>query len=92
MATAPSDRPCGETESVCLSQKSASLALAGKEGSSRFRDSKNDNFLAYVPVSKLGWAVIYRRPATEALAAALRLSQRNFSTRLYLLLIVFNDR
>jgi PAS domain S-box-containing protein len=86
IAAAPSINPMAEP--IRSSQQEVvSLALAGKEGSSRFRYGTGDNFVAYAPVSKLGWAVVYRRPAQLALEAALRLRQRTFSTSFYLLLI-----
>lgn len=86
IATAPLINPLAEPVRISK-QEVVSLALAGKEGSSRLRDGTGDNFVAYAPVSKLGWAVVYRRPTRLALAAALRLRQRTFSTGSYLLLI-----
>ncbi len=86
IAAAPSINPVAEPTRASQ-QEVVSLALAGKEGSSRFRDRTGDNFVAYAPVSKLGWAVVYRRPTQLALAPALRLRRRTFSTSFYLLLI-----
>jgi PAS domain S-box-containing protein len=86
MATSPAIDPLAEPKQAPQTE-AASLALAGKEGSGRFRNGSEDDFLGYAPVSGLGWAVIYRRPAREALASAVRLRQRTLSTGLYLLLI-----
>ncbi len=86
MATSPAIDPLAEPKHAPQTE-AASLALAGKEGSGRFRNGSEDDFLGYAPVSRLGWAVIYRRPAREALASAVRLRQRTLSTGLYLLLI-----
>ena len=86
VATAPSIDPLAEP-SRAPEPGAVSQALDGNEGSSRFRGNEGDHFLGYAPVSKFGWAVIYRRPAQQALAAAWRLRQRSLSTSLYLLLV-----
>jgi PAS domain S-box-containing protein len=86
MVAAPGIDPLAEPSRAPQTEV-ASLALAGQEGSGRFRNGKRDDFVAYAPVSKLGWAVIYRRPARLAMATALRLRRRTFLTGLYLLLI-----
>jgi PAS domain S-box-containing protein len=62
-------------------------ALAGEEGAGRFLDNGREVFVGYAPIRKLGWGVIYKRPASEALASILRLRQRALNTGFYLLMI-----
>ncbi len=78
----PQDKPARFPGSAVLA-----LALAGSEGSGRLRLEDRDMFVGYAPVPQLGWAVVYSRPANEALAPAVRLSQRNRSVAFYVLLI-----
>jgi PAS domain S-box-containing protein len=62
-------------------------ALSSSERSYRLRVDQNEMFVGYAPVPQLGWGVIYSRPASEALAPAVRLGKRNRSVAFYVLLI-----
>lgn len=62
-------------------------ARRGSGGSGLFGTGAEARLVGYAPVAKLGWAVIYRRPAWEALAAVERLRRQSMVVGLYLLLI-----
>jgi signal transduction histidine kinase/DNA-binding response OmpR family regulator len=62
-------------------------ALAGQEGSGQFAIDGKNTFLGFAPIQRLGWAVIYARRESDALAPAVRLRVRNRSVALYLFLI-----
>ncbi len=62
-------------------------ALAGEEGHGRFGSGAGENFVGYAPVPKLDWAVLYRRPANEALVAASGLRRQNLWISFGLLLV-----
>jgi PAS domain S-box-containing protein len=62
-------------------------ALAGEEGAGRFFDNGREVFVGYAPIRNLGWGVVHKRPASEALASILRLRQRALNTGFYLLMI-----
>jgi PAS domain S-box-containing protein len=65
----------------------ANRALAGQEGSDRsWIDGKNA-FVGFAPVPRLGWAVLYGRPESQALAPVVRLHDQFRSITIYLLLI-----
>ena len=65
----------------------AARALAGAEGSDRFQIDGKNMFVGYAPVPRLGWAVLYARPESEALVPAMRLRTHNRTVSLYLLLV-----
>jgi PAS domain S-box-containing protein len=62
-------------------------ALGGAEGSNKVRIDGESNFVGYAPISRLGWAALYERPESLALAPAMRLKSRFRNMSLYLLLI-----
>ncbi len=62
-------------------------ALAGAQGGGRFGTGGQRVFVGYAPAPRLGWAVIYVRPATVALQPAADLRRRYRSIALYLVLI-----
>jgi signal transduction histidine kinase/DNA-binding response OmpR family regulator len=62
-------------------------ALAGTEGSARVVINGRDTFVGYAPIPRLGWAALYERPASQALAPAMHLKTEFRSVSLYLLLI-----
>ena len=64
-----------------------SQALAGAEGGEQLRIGNENTFVAFAPAPRLGWAVLYSRPESVALAPALHLKSQNRSVSLYLLLV-----
>jgi PAS domain S-box-containing protein len=62
-------------------------ALAGTEGCSRTRLNGQNVFVGFAPVSHLGWAALYERSESQALAPAVRLHNQFRSMTIYLLLI-----
>jgi PAS domain S-box-containing protein len=62
-------------------------ALAGAEGFSQARVNDQNVFAGFAPVSRLGWAVLYERSESQALAPAARLQDQFRSMTIYLLLI-----
>lgn len=62
-------------------------ALAGQESAGQLQIDGRNSFAGFAPVPKLGWAVIYSRPESVALAAALHLKNKYRSITLYLLLV-----
>jgi signal transduction histidine kinase/DNA-binding response OmpR family regulator len=65
----------------------AARALAGAEGSEHFQLEGKNMFVGYAPVPRLGWAVLYTRPESEALVPAIRLRTHNRTVSFYLLLV-----
>jgi len=62
-------------------------ALHGEEGSGKVTIDGENSFVGYAPIPKLGWAALYQRPESEALAPAMRLKTRFRNMSSYLLLI-----
>jgi signal transduction histidine kinase/CheY-like chemotaxis protein len=62
-------------------------ALAGEEGSGQYTIDGKNTFVGFAPIQRLGWAVVYARSESDALAPAMRLRIRNRSVGLYLLLV-----
>jgi PAS domain S-box-containing protein len=77
-----------ESEPMHLSASAVvTRALAGEEGSGQFPIENRNMFVGYAPVPQLGWAVLYARPESDALAPAKRLWIQNRSVGFYLLLV-----
>jgi PAS domain S-box-containing protein len=62
-------------------------ALTGQEGAARLQIDGKNTFAGFAPVPKLGWAVVYSRPESIALASVLHLKNKYRSITLYLLLV-----
>jgi PAS domain S-box-containing protein len=62
-------------------------ALRGGEGSGKADINGESNFVGYAPISRLGWAALYERPESLALAPAMRLKTRFRNMSFYLVLI-----
>jgi signal transduction histidine kinase/DNA-binding response OmpR family regulator len=76
------------TEPVRLSASGAvARALSGQEGSGQYTIDGKNAFVGFAPIHPLGWAVLYARSESDALAPAVRLRSRNRSVGLYLLLV-----
>jgi PAS domain S-box-containing protein len=65
----------------------AARALAGQEGSEQIRIDGGNTFVGFSPVRRLGWAVVYSRSESAALAPAFHLRSKYRSVGLYLLLV-----
>ncbi len=86
VAASPEIQSQSEPLSVSMSGL-VGRALAGAEGSERVSIDGQDSFVGFVPIPRLGWAALYQRPASQALAPALRLKSQFRSVSIYLLLI-----
>jgi PAS domain-containing protein len=86
IAASPSIGSQSEPQSISLSGV-VGRALAGTEGSARVAIDGQNDFVGYVPIPRLGWAALYERPESQALAPAMRLRSQFRSVSLYLLLI-----
>ncbi len=64
-----------------------SRPLSGLESSEQFRRAGRNMFAEFAPVPNLGWAVVYCRPESVALAPALHLKTEYRTVSLYLLLV-----
>lgn len=62
-------------------------ALAGAEGTDKLTIDGQSQFVGFAPIPRLGWAALYERPVSQALAPAVRLHNRFRSITVYLLLI-----
>jgi len=81
-------RGLNASEPVRLSESGAVIrALAGEEGSGQYTIEGQNAFAGFAPIQTLGWAVLYARSESDALAPAARLRIRNRSVGLYLLLV-----
>jgi PAS domain S-box-containing protein len=86
VAASPEIRSQSEPVSISLSGL-VGRALSNAEGSDRVRIDGQDRFVGFAPIPRLGWAALYQRPASEALAPAVRLKGQFRSVSIYLLLI-----
>jgi len=81
-------RGLNASEPAPLSASGAVLrALAGEEGSGQYAINGKNRFVGFAPIQLLGWAVLYARSESDALAPTTRLRNRNRSVGLYLLLV-----
>ncbi len=62
-------------------------ALQGAEGSDKINVDGQKSFVGFAPIPRLGWAALFVRPESQALAPALRLKSQFRSMSLYLLLV-----
>jgi PAS domain S-box-containing protein len=62
-------------------------ALEGAEGTGKVSVDGETSFVAFAPVSRLGWAALYEEPESQALATATRLKTQFRSMSVYLVLI-----
>ena len=85
-AASPEIQSQSEPVSISLSGL-VGRALSNAEGSDRVRIDGQDRFVGFAPIPRLGWAALYQRPASEALAPAVRLKSQFRSVSIYLLLI-----
>ena len=65
----------------------AARALEGEEGSEQLQINSQNTFLGFAPISRFGWAALYSRPESVALAPAFHLRRQNRTVGLYLLLV-----
>jgi len=73
------------SEPVRLSASGAvTRALAGEEGSGQYLIDGKNMVAGFAPIHSLGWAVLYARSETDALAPAVRLKTHNRSVAMYL--------
>ena len=86
VAASPEIRSQSEPVSISLSGL-VGRALSNAEGSDRVRIDGQDRFVGFAPIPRLGWAALYQRPASQALAPAVRLKSQYRSVSIYLLLI-----
>ena len=86
VAASPEIQSQSEPVSISLSGL-VGRALSNAEGSDRVRIDGQDRFVGFAPIPRLGWAALYQRPASQALAPAVRLKSQYRSVSIYLLLI-----
>ncbi len=86
VAASPEIQSQSEPVSISLSGL-VGRALSNAEGSDRVRIDGQDRFVGFAPIPRLGWAALYQRPASQALAPAVRLKSQFRSVSIYLLLI-----
>ena len=65
----------------------AGRAIRGSEGTEKVRVNGENTFVGYAPIPRLGWAALFERPESQALAPAMRLKQQFRSMSFYLLLV-----
>ncbi|MGA8011178.1 MAG: ATP-binding protein [Candidatus Acidiferrales bacterium] len=86
VAASPEIRSQSEPVSISLSGL-VGRALSNAEGSDRVRIDGQDRFVGFAPIPRLGWAALYQRRASQALAPAVRLKSQYRSVSIYLLFI-----
>jgi PAS domain S-box-containing protein len=86
VAASPEINAQGEPVNLFGSAECARM-IAGQEGSAQVRINGRNSFVGFAPVPRLGWAVLYSRAESVALAPALHLKTKNRSVALYLLLV-----
>ncbi len=86
VAASPTIGAQTEPESISLSGL-VGRALAGAEGSAKVTIDGQNSFVGYVPITRLGWAALYQRPESQALAPARLLRSQFRKMSIYLLLI-----
>jgi len=65
----------------------AGRAIRGSEGTANVRVNGESTFVGYAPIPRLGWAALFQRPESEALAPAMRLKRQFRSMSFYLLFV-----
>ncbi len=86
VAASPNIAPPSATANISLSGL-VGKAMHRAEGSDKVILDGENNFVGYAPIPRLGWAALYERPESLALAPAMRLKTRFRNITLYLLLI-----
>jgi len=86
VAASPDIRSQSELSRISVSGM-VGRALAGSEGSGEVVIDGEKKFVGFAPIPRLGWAALYERPESQALAPALHLKKQDRTISLYLLLI-----